>query len=42
MTFYTQTQQFTNKVRFMVTVERRSMLEDVSGLGISKVVMTKR
>lgn len=42
MTFYTQTQQFTNKVRFMVTVERRSMLEDVSGLGIAKVVMTKR
>jgi len=42
MTFRTQSQEFTNKVRFMVTVERRSMLEDVSGLGISKVVMTKR
>jgi intracellular multiplication protein IcmL len=42
MTFRTQSQEFTNKVRFTVTVERRSVLEDVAGLGISKVVMTKR
>lgn len=42
MTFRTQSQEFTNNVRFTVMVDRRSVLEDVNGLGISKVVMTKR
>ncbi|MBD8089207.1 DotI/IcmL family type IV secretion protein [Pseudomonas fluorescens] len=42
MTFRTQSQEFTNNVRFTVVVDRRSVLEDVNGLGISKVVMTKR
>jgi intracellular multiplication protein IcmL len=35
----TKGQPFTNKVVFTVVVQRRSMLEDPTGLGIAKIIM---
>jgi intracellular multiplication protein IcmL len=42
LTFRTQSKEYSKKVRFTVNVERRSILENADGLGISKIVMTNR
>lgn len=42
LTFRTQSKEYSKKVRFTVNVERRSVLENVDGLGIAKIVMTNR
>ncbi|MHD0644537.1 DotI/IcmL family type IV secretion protein [Pseudomonas aeruginosa] len=42
LTFRTRGKEFTKKVRMTVWVERRSMLENVDGLGIAKILMTNR
>lgn len=40
MTYRTVTEEFSNPVLFTVVVSRRSMLEDPTGLGIAKIIMT--
>jgi intracellular multiplication protein IcmL len=42
LTFRTQSKEYSKKVRFTVNVERRSVLENADGLGISKIIMTNR
>lgn len=42
LTFRTQSKEYSKKVRFTVAVERRSVLDNVQGLGIAKIVMTNR
>lgn len=42
MTYRTQTQESSSKVTFMVQVDRRSVMENADGLGISKVIMKRR
>ncbi len=42
LTFRTQSKEFSRKVRFTVHVERRSVLENVEGLGIAKIIMRNR
>jgi len=42
LTFRTQSKEYSKKVRFTVAVERRSVLDNVEGLGIAKIVMTNR
>lgn len=42
LTFRTQSKEYSKKVRFTVVIERRSVLENVEGLGIAKIVMTNR
>lgn len=39
ITYRTESNVFTNKVLFTVTVSRRSLLEDRNGLGIERIVM---
>lgn len=42
MTYRTQAQEFSNKVKFQITVERRSIMDNAEGLGITKVIMQRR
>lgn len=42
LTFRTQSKEYSKKVRFTVVIERRSILDNVEGLGIAKIVMTNR
>lgn len=42
LTYRTQTQELTNKVKFMVKVDRRSIMDNAEGLGITKVIMQRR
>ncbi len=42
MTYRTQSQESSSKVTFMVQVDRRSVMENADGLGISKVIMKRR
>ena len=42
MTYRTSTQESSSKVTFMVQVDRRSVMENADGLGISKVIMKRR
>lgn len=42
LTFRTQSKEYSKKVRFTVAIERRSVLDNVQGLGIAKIVMTNR
>lgn len=42
LTFRTQSKEYSKKVRFTVVIERRSVLDNVEGLGIAKIVMTNR
>lgn len=39
LTYRTESQVYTNKILFTVTVERRSLLENAEGLGIARIVM---
>jgi Macrophage killing protein with similarity to conjugation protein. len=40
ITYRTEAKEYSNNVIFTVTVSRRSLLEDPSGLGISRIIMT--
>lgn len=40
MTYRTISEEFSNTVIFTVVVSRRSMLEDPTGLGVAKIIMT--
>lgn len=42
MTYRTAAQESSSKVTFMVQVDRRSVMENADGLGISKVIMKRR
>jgi intracellular multiplication protein IcmL len=42
LSFRTQSKEYTKKVRFTLNVERRSVMENIEGLGIAKIVMTSR
>lgn len=42
MTYRTQSQEHTNNVKFMIQVDRRSVMENADGLGITKVIMQRR
>lgn len=42
LTFRTQSKEYSKKVRFTVAVERRSVMDNVEGLGIARIVMTNR
>ena len=42
MTYRTTGEEFTNNVIFTIVVSRRSMLEDPTGLGIAKIIMTNK
>lgn len=39
LTYRTESQVYTNKILFTVTVARRSLLENAEGLGIARIVM---
>lgn len=39
LTYRTESNVYTNKILFTVTVERRSLLENAEGLGIARIVM---
>lgn len=42
MTYRTQSQEHTNPVKFMIQVDRRSVMENADGLGISRIIMQRR
>jgi intracellular multiplication protein IcmL len=42
MTYRTQSSEFSNPVTFMIQVNRRSVMENAEGLGITKVIMQRR
>lgn len=42
MTYRTQSQEFSQPVKFQVQVDRRSVMDNAEGLGISKVIMQRR
>jgi intracellular multiplication protein IcmL len=42
MTYRTQSHEFSNPVTFMIQVNRRSVMENAEGLGITKVIMQRR
>ncbi len=42
MTYRTQSHEFSNPVTFMIQVNRRSVMDNAEGLGITKVIMQRR